>query len=571
MKVSDYIVEFLINKNITDVFGYPGGMVTHLMDSFGKYKEKISAHVNYHEQGAAFAACGYAQVSHKPGVAYATSGPGATNLITGIANSYFDSIPCIFITGQVNTYESKDSLLVRQRGFQETDIVQIVKPITKYAVQITNETDIKYELEKAFYICLEGRPGPVLLDIPMNIQRQEIEISKLEKYKTPTLNSDTLSTKYDVIIEELEKSERPCLIVGAGIKNSGVVKDLRKLAISLDIPIVSSMIATDVMQKDYKNYYGFIGAYGHRAANFIVAKSDLLISIGSRLDVRQTGVNKDNFAPNAKLIRVDVDKNEMTNQIKNDEIQIVEQLTAENINRLMKKINFNLKKDFSNWKKVCNEIRLKLEGFDKDATTNIIRDISRHISDNVVITTDVGQNQVWIPQAFEFKENQLALFSGGHGAMGYSLPAAIGAYYASRKPVICFSGDGGIQMNIQELQFIAREKLPIKIIILNNSSLGMIRHFQEMYFDSNYIQTVEYGGYSVPDFGKIANAYSIHYNKIHDIKELNENILLNDDSAIIEIVLNGNTYVFPKLSMGRPCQDQDPLIERNLYDYLMSI
>jgi len=571
MKVSDYIVEFLISKNISDVFGYPGGMVTHLMDSFGKYAEKISAHVNYHEQGAAFAACGYAQVSHKPGVAYATSGPGATNMITGIANAYFDSIPCIFITGQVNTYESKGDLLVRQRGFQETDIVQIVKPITKYATQITNEADIKYELEKAFYLCLEGRPGPVLLDIPMNIQRQEIDVSKLRSYIMPILKLDTASNRYDVIIEELEKSERPCLIVGAGIKYSGVVKNIRKLAVSLDIPIVSSMIAIDVMQNDSTNYYGFIGAYGHRTANFIVAKSDLLISIGSRLDVRQTGANKGNFAPNAKLIRIDIDKNEMTNRIKEDEIQIVEQLTAKNINTLIEKIKLNLKKDFTNWKKVCNEIKLKLKDIDKDKTTNIIENISKFIPDDVVITTDVGQNQVWVPQAFEFKENQLALFSGGHGAMGYSLPAAIGAYYASKKPVICFSGDGGIQMNIQELQFVAREKLPIKIIILNNASLGMIRHFQEMYFKSNYIQTIENRGYSVPDFGKIANAYGLQYNKIHDIKELDEGILLDNDSAIIEVVLNNNTYVFPKLSMGRPCQDQDPLIERNLYDYLMRI
>jgi len=571
MKVSDYIVEFLISKDITDVFGYPGGMVTHLMDSFGKYKDKISAHVNYHEQAAAFAACGYAQVSHKPGIAYATSGPGATNLITGIANSYFDSIPCIFISGQVNTYEAKGDLLVRQKGFQETDIVRIVESITKYAIQITSENDIKYELEKAYHICLEGRPGPVLLDIPMNIQRQEIEVSKLRSYDTPSTDLNTDVNRYNVILEELEKAERPCLLVGAGIKNSGLVEEFRKLTLSLGIPVVSSMIAIDVMKEEDPNYYGFIGAYGHRAANFIVAKCDLLISIGSRLDCRQTGVEKEKFAPNAKLIRIDIDKNEITNQIKKDEIQIVDDINAESLSLLTDKISEKFKKDFSSWKLVCNEINLKLKNIDKENTTSIVSALSRYIPDDVIITADVGQNQVWIPQAFEFKGKQKALFSGGHGAMGYSLPAAIGAYYASRKHVFCFNGDGGIQMNIQELQFIAREKLPIKIIIMNNSSLGMIRHFQEMYFESNYIQTIEDDGYSVPQFEKIAYAYDLPYYKIQDPNKIDANVFMNDEPIIIEVVLGNKTYVFPKLSMMRPCQDQDPLLDRNLYKYLMNI
>lgn len=571
MKISDYIVEFLISKGITDVFGYPGGMVTHLMDSFSKYKEQISAHVNYHEQAAAFAACGYAQASHKPGVAYATSGPGATNLITGIANSYFDSIPCIFITGQVNTYEGKGDLLVRQKGFQETDIVKIIEPVTKYAVKVTNEKDIKYELEKAYSICLEGRPGPVLLDIPMNIQRQEVEVSDLEGYNAKELGLNSDINRYDIIINELEKSNRPCLLVGAGIKNSGLVEKFRELATTLNIPVVSSMIAADVMKREDINNFGFIGAYGHRAANFIVAKCDLLISIGSRLDIRQTGANQDGFAPNARLIRIDADKDEMTNQIKKDEIQIVEKLESDSLGLLVDMVGNKVRKDYSNWKLICNEIKAKLEDLDNENSTRIIKELSGHIPDHVILTTDVGQNQVWVPQAFEFKEDQKVLFSGGHGAMGYSLPAAIGAYYATHKPVISFNGDGGIQMNIQELEFISRERLPIKIIIMNNSSLGMIRHFQEMYFESNFTQTVDKSGYSVPDFEKIANAYGLSYYNIKDAKQLNRSIFENEEPTIIEVALDNDTYVFPKLSMGRPNQDQDPLMDRELYEYLMNL
>jgi acetolactate synthase-1/2/3 large subunit len=571
MKVSDYIIEFFISNGITDVFGYPGGMVTHFMESFHQYRDKISAHVNYHEQGAAFAACGYAQVSHKPGIAYATSGPGATNLITGIANAYFDSIPCMFITGQVNTYEAAGDLLVRQRGFQETDIVEIVKPITKYAVQITDESDIRYELEKAYYLCLEGRPGAVLLDIPMNIQRQEIVASELKGYQPAGENVTSDSRRYEVLIKELKKSKRPCLLVGAGIKNSGLVEEFRKFASILGIPVVSSMISVDVVSKETSDFFGFIGAYGHRAANFIVAKCDLLISIGSRLDVRQTGSDNEKFAPKAKLIRIDVDPKEMTNLIKEDEIQIVDQLSPQGMKELTRLIKTSLHTDYKVWKKTCNEIVSALKDVDKENATDIVKELSRNISDNSIITTDVGQNQVWIPQVFEFKENQTALFSGGHGAMGYSLPAAIGAYYASHKTIYCFTGDGGIQMNIQELQFIARERLPIKVIILNNKALGMIRHFQEMYFDSNYYQTMENGGYSAPDFGKIAYAYGLPYYKVACDQPFVSELLYNEESAIIEVILDNYTYVFPKLSMNRPCQDQEPLIDRALYQYLMDL
>lgn len=567
MKISDYIVSFLAEKGITDVFGYPGGMVTHLMDSFGK-QDKIKAHVTYHEQGAAFAACGYAQTSLLPGVAYATSGPGATNLITGIANAYFDSIPCVFITGQVNTYESKGGYKVRQKGFQETDIISIVKSITKYAVQVVNPEDIQFELEKAYHLSLSGRPGPVLLDIPMNISRSEVNLNQIKHFIVETKKEEQcdLST----VVTELKSSKRPCILVGAGVKSSGMVDEFRKLSKKLSIPIVSSILAVDVLPHSDPNYYGFIGAYGSREANFIAAKCDLLISIGSRLDCRQTGSKKENFAPNAKIIRFDIDEDEMSNKIKNDEIQIVSDI-KNSISELYTIIDDDLNDKYSDWKNICLQIREKLSNLEIEDPNKIINAFSKLIPDNLVVTTDVGQNQMWVAQSFEVKNGQKILFSGGHGAMGYSLPAAIGAYYASRNKVIAFTGDGGLQMNIQELQFLAREKLPIKIVVLNNKSLGMIRHFQEMYFDSCFVQTIDQGGYSTPDLKKIAAAYNLDYFLINGEEDCSTECVKSEKPAIIEIAMNKPTYVFPKLSINMPSQDQDPLIDRELYNYLMNL
>ena len=316
MKVSDYIVEFFIEKNITDVFGYPGGMVTHLMDSFKKYEKSISAHVNYHEQASSFCACGYGQIKNIPGVAYATSGPGATNLLTGIANAYFDSTPTIFITGQVNTYEAKGELGVRQKGFQETDIVAMAKPITKYAKYIEFAEDIVYELEKAYQISMEGRKGPVLLDIPMNIFRANIEVNKAKKYEHKI---EEENTNIEIILSKLLKAKKPLIVAGAGIDLNGLNYEFKEMINKLGIPVVTSMIAIDLQNYNSKYNFGFIGAYGHRCANFLIEKADLIITLGTRLDCRQTGANKEFFARNAEIIRIDIDKDEMDNKIKEND------------------------------------------------------------------------------------------------------------------------------------------------------------------------------------------------------------------------------------------------------------
>ncbi len=569
MKASDYIVEYLIRKGITDVFGYPGGMVTQLMDSFARYSVRIAAHVTYHEQGAAFAACGYAQVSGKPGVAYATSGPGATNLITGICNAYFDSIPTVFITGQVNTNESKSGYGVRQRGFQETDIVSMVKPVTKYAAYVESPEKLPEYLDRAFTEAESGRMGPALLDIPMNIFRSEIyPQSTADSVKT--ISEDPSITK--ILTDALSCSERPCLIIGNGVKITNTGKQIRNFLEKYQIPAVTSMIAFDVLGNTSLNY-GFLGAYGTRTANFIAAKSDLIISIGSRLDIRQVGAKRENFAPNARIIRFDVDRNELSYPVHQDETQICTDMDS-----LMVSLeNIAPTQNYGQWIKVCDKIRSILENTDQNPISQMMNTLSKAVPRDAVITTDVGQNQVWTAQSFLLKEGQKVLFSGGHGAMGYALPAAIGACYACGKaPVYCITGDGGMQMNIQELQFIAREHLPVKIIVLNNNALGMIRHFQEMYFEGRYYQTKPQGGYTAPSFSKIADVYGIpsqaaSFENISDIFDEISTCFTDKEPYLLEVLIDRDTYVTPKLEFGKPNQDQEPLLDRPIYNSIMSL
>lgn len=568
MKVSDFIVEYLIEKGITHVFGYPGGMVTHLMDSFSKYGDRISAHVTYHEQGAAFAACGYAQTSGKVGVAYATSGPGATNLLTGVCNAFFDSIPTLFITGQVNTFEQKGQYGVRQRGFQETDIVSMAASVTKYAAKINSADEVKWHLDYAFHVAQSGRKGPVLLDIPMNIFRAEIDPDGLGYYNPLEQKVSASEDCYAVLAENLAKAKRPVLLLGNGIKSANATECVQQLLREVKIPTVSTMIAVDVVAGSELNY-GFIGAYGSRTANFIVAKSDLVITLGARLDVRQVGAKRENFAPEATIVRIDVDGGELEYKVRDNEIQI--QADVAQVVDILGRAVKNCEGEYSQWIRVCDMIREKLSGMDDRLPNRLTKTLSRFVPENTVMTTDVGQNQVWIAQSFDMKKGQKVFFSGGHGAMGYSLPAAIGCCLAQKNPVYSFNGDGGIQMNLQELQVIVREQLPVKIVIYNNNALGMIRHFQEMYFQDNYYQTVPAGGYTAPDFEKIAKAYGLDYFCVETEEDMDEHMFSGSKPCVIELKIRENTYVFPKLEFGKPNQDQEPLLDRQLFEELMTL
>lgn len=570
MKASDYIVEYLISKKVTDVFGYPGGMVTHLMDSFYKYSDRIKTHVTYHEQGAAMAACGFAQASGNIGVAYATSGPGATNLITGICNAFFDSIPTLFITGNVNTFEAKGDLKVRQRGFQETDIVGMVKNVTKYAGQIKDVDELRWALDYAFHIANSGRKGPVLLDIPMNIFRAEINPSLMKEYIAKTeIETTPIHTVISSINNELKQADRPVLLLGSGVKSCSDRNMPLRAARTLGIPVVTSMIAVDVLG-DEPLCYGFVGAYGHRAANFIVSKSDLVISIGSRMDIRQIGMKRDRFAPKARIIRIDIDASELEYRVHDDEISFV--CDAEQLFKYLLENNETNFKNYEAWNKICEEIRYLLNQEDEKKDIQManffMHEISKHFVKDAYITTDVGQSQVWTAQSMIIKSDQKMLFSGGHGAMGYSLPASIGCYWGSGRLVYSINGDGGFQMNMQEMQVIVRENIPVKIIVFNNYALGMIRHFQEMYFNGRYAQTVKNGGYVTPDFEGLAKAYGLPYYCIENENDIKEETFNGLFPAFIEVKLPVDTYVVPKLEFGKPNHDQEPLIDRKVFEYL---
>lgn len=571
MKVVDYIVDTLIREGVTDVFGYPGGSVTNLMEAFRGREKEIKAHSSYHEQGAAFAACGYALVSGKIGVAYATAGPGATNLLTGLCDAWFDSIPVIFFTGQVNTFETRGNMNIRQRGFQETDIVPMVHSVTKYAVQIKSADELPQELHKALYLARSGRPGPVLLDLPMNVQRMDIPEDVIEATEAPVMDE-----KGDSGIEEmaqqkvqalLARATRPCLLLGAGVKLAGCSEALCKEAERLGVPIVTSMIAVDAAAGS-EQAFGFVGAYGERPANFIVAKSDLVIAIGSRMSIRQVGFKRENFAPKAQLVRFDIDPGELAYTVHGDEHDFC--LDARTVVEILQSCKTCQRQA---WLAVCHAIANKLCHMDDTPGNQWAEMLGKYMTGAGVVTTDVGQNQVWVAQSFPIDKQQV-LFSGGHGAMGFSLPAAIGACYAHPgKVVVCFAGDGGLQMNIQELQMVVRERLPIKIMVFNNHALGMIRHFQEMYFDRHYYQTKAEGGYTVPDFARVAEAYGIRSRTLNSVDEIaTYQEELHDSTPVLwQINLPDDTYIKPKLRFGSPNQDQEPLLDRRLYEEIMAM
>lgn len=573
IKASDYIVEFLIKKGITDVFGYPGGMVTHLMDSLDKYSHSIRTHLNYHEQASAMAACGWAEMMGKPGVAYATSGPGATNLLTGIACAYYDSIPSIFLTGQVNTYEQKTYQGGRQKGFQETDIVSMATPITKMAKMVKSADDLPKTLELAYQTAMEGRRGPVLLDIPMNVSREYILKGRISEVVEQTQESNgscaKLDKSVDRILEKLQKSYRPVLLAGHGVALSNMQGVFRQLVDTLQIPVVSSMIAVDVLPSSSVYSYGMIGAYGVRWANYILNHSDCILSLGSRLDCRQTGVNTNLFAPDASLLRIDIDSGEFENQISEKEEQFCFDLSSF-LPKLLKNAK-NYTWNYRAWNNACNSVRTLLRQAETlEEGNNAIREISEVIPGGTCVTTDVGQNQVWVAQSFKVKEQQRLLFCGGHGAMGYSLPSAIGAALASGKMTVAIMGDGGLQMNLQELEFVAREQLPIKIIVINNQALGMIHHFQEMYFGSNYVQTDDKKGYTVPDCMQIAQAYGLRNVQYQSADQISQ-YFKDDKPVVIEVRISQQTHVFPKLGMNKPIDDQEPPLSDDLRKRIIDI
>ena len=574
MKLSDYIVEFLQRKGIRHFFGYQGTMIAHVVDSIERNPETEN-HSSYNEQGAAFAACGYAQAKEECACAYATSGPGAVNLLSGVADAYYDSLPVIFLTGQLNTYEYSGIEGLRQQGFQETDIVGMAKPITKYAVQIRNPEDIVQELNKAYHIATTGRRGPVLIDLPMNIQRSEVE-NPVYDMTFEDIHTDAAQAQKaaDTILEALETAKRPVIMLGHGVDSSASQRELRQ------IPIITSVLAKSVLGYEHPLNFGCIGgAYGHRYANMIAnAKSDLLLCFGISLCTRQIGTKVHEFAKGAKIIRVDIDSCNLQRDIhENGANEVKLQAETGAVIDCLSRAAVQKPDEYREWLNVCNEIKENLQAVDDQTPerypNRMIASLSEMLEDTSAIAVDVGQHMVWSYQSFKNHEGQKLLFSGGHGAMGYGLPAAIGAYYATGKPTACICGDGAFQMNIQELEWVKRENLPIKMMVMNNGALGMIRHLQRDYFDCLFAGTTDGCGFASCDFSKVAQAYGISSKRMwcDDVKEEAPEFLEGQGPKLLEIMLEHGTFAYPKTCLGEPIHNQQPYAPKAVYDRLMEL
>ena len=562
MKASDFIALFLEKKGINHVFELSGGMITHLLDSLNQ-KTKINIVTMHHEQGASFAADAYGRVTGLPGVALATSGPGATNLLTGIGNAYFDSSPCIFITGQVNRHEQKGDRPIRQLGFQETDIITMAKPITKACFLINEPSDIPEIFKKAFKIATEGRPGPVLIDIPMDVQRADIDcfMDDLEVRESLMVSKNNL----EQLSKAIKSAKKPLILVGRGIRAGGCKKAFDSFLNQTQIPVISTLLGLDVVAYDEQLRVGFIGTYGNRWANIAFGESDLVIVLGSRLDIRQTGADT-KFIENRVIFHVDCEKGEINNRVKGC-VAIHSDLT----NFFNSFVNYtkNNKVYFKlpvNWLNHINDLKIKWPDIKELNPVGInpnlfMHQLSAASKKAFAYIADVGSHQMWAAQSLHLNSDQLFLTSGGMGAMGFSLPGGIGASIANQnKPVVVIVGDGSMQLNIQELQTIVRNKLPIKIVVMNNQTLGMIRQFQDSYFESRYQST--YWGYDVPDFEKIAKAYGIDAMTINNPSQANTAVdwLWNNENKpqLLQVMIDAHTNTYPKIAFGRPITDMEP-------------
>jgi len=579
MTVADYILKFLISKKVNNVFLMNGGAISFIVDAFSRNRN-IKYTCVAHEQSAAMMADAYSRAGRGFGATMVTSGPGAQNLITGIACSWFDSIPVMHISGQVNAFElssnNKTTKKVRQIGFQETDIVSMVRPITKFAYQIRKPEEIKYILEKAYYLAKNGRPGPVLIDIPMNFQREKINLKNIKTFKKPKIAKKNIKIKNYIykIQQALKNSQRPALIIGGGVRISNAHKELYEFLKKINIPIITTWTGLDIIDYKHKNYIGTIGVYGSRAANFVTQNADLILNFGSRLDTRVTGGKPKTFARCAKIISVDVDRHEL-NKKRGLNIYLKINLDLKyflsSANTYLGDYNYSITKQ---WESICQKWKLdypnvtRLHHQQKKYVNPycLFDKLSNKLNNKDIIVGDTGSNLTWAVQAFKIKIGQRFFAAYGNSPMGYALPAALGAYLANnKKKIICIIGDAGLQINIQELQTMVANNIPIKILVINNKGYGIIKQFQELYLKTRYEATIPSKGVTNPDFKKISNAYKINYSEINNNKEIDKilsRVLSSKKSEFINILVNPNQKIIPKLQFGKPIEDLSPLLSR---------
>ncbi len=544
MTGAQIMVESLKKEGVEIIFGYPGGVLLPLCDQL--YDSGINFILVRHEQGAAHAADGFARSSGKIGVCITTSGPGATNLVTGLATAYMDSVPIVAITGQVATH------LIGSDAFQEVDITGITRPITKHNYIIRDVHDIAKTVKEAFYIANSGRPGPVLIDLPVDIQRAEAKFEYPSKVEIRSYNP--VYEGHPLQIERawkmIEESKKPLLIAGGGIISANASEELKKFIETAEIPVTFTLMGLGSLPVDHPMSLGMLGMHGTKYANYAVVETDLLISAGARFDDRITG-KVENFAPNAKIIHIDIDPTSISKNIDVD-VPIVGN-AKDVLKKLNEKVKPLAKKEWiakiKQWKQkyplTYEKVALKPQ--------YIIEKISDLLPEDAIICTEVGQNQMWTAQYYKFRRPRTFITSGGLGTMGFGFPAAIGVQMANPgKTVVDIAGDGSIQMNIQELATAVYRHLPIKIIILNNGSLGMVRQWQELFYKKRYAYTCTEN--VQPDFVKLAEAYgAIGYRvaSMEAFDKIIEQVLnVKDKPVILDCKIAQEENVFPMVPAG---------------------
>ncbi len=591
IKVSDFVAKFIEEHKDTgnSIFMVSGGGNMHLIDSLGK-NDNLEFICNHHEQACTIASEGYARVTNKIGISYVTTGPGGTNAITGVYGAWVDSIPTLTISGQVKfetTIASEPNLNLRQLGDQEINIIDLVKPVTKYAQMITDKNSIKYHLQKAIYLAKEGRPGPVWLDIPLDIQGAMVDEDDLIEYEVP--KKKIYDLKIEEVVNSLKKAKRPVIIAGNGVRLSDSINELRALIEEKDIPMVTTISGIDLIPTEHKLFFGRPGILGERAANFIVQNSDLVIVLGTRLNLRILSFNWEYFAREAKKIMIDIDENELNKKTFIPDIKINADV-KEFITALSTALNEPL--DTKEWLVYCNKIKtqypvlLQEQKDRKDYVSSYYFPtlLSQKLPKNAVVLTGNGIAYTSTYQTYSVREGDRVFANLGCASMGYDLPAAIGACVANdHNDVICLTGDGSIQMNIQEFQTIIHNKMPIKIFMYNNNGYLSIRITQTSYFKKNFVGEGPISGVSIPDMKKLAEVYGFKVFKINTNKEAEEKldqILAEEGPVFCEVMLDPIEEIGPKVAsfkkedgtiVSKPLEDLAPFLPRDEFKENMII
>jgi acetolactate synthase-1/2/3 large subunit len=582
MKISDYVMDYIASLGVDTVFCVTGGGAMHLNNSLGQ-SEKLNGVFMLHEQGASIAAEAYARIHEGYGVCLVTSGPGATNAVTGCVGSYIDSIPVIYISGQAKRADLVGDQKIRQFGIQEVDIISIVKSYTKYAVQVDSPETIKYELEKAVFLANDGRPGPVWIDLPLDIQASDVNPDSLESFISKKNDYSVKDSDIDKTIEAINKASKPVIVLGHGIRLSRSEDKARELFEYLGFPVLTSWNGVDLIESDHPLYYGRPGAVGQRAANLIEQGADLVITIGTRLNILSTGYNYDSFLLNAYHIMVDIDENEMNKKSVKPDLKVA--ADAESfINSLLERKDEINKIDISKWMNHCDELLKNYPIFTSDikASEDLVStyDLVKVVSDNmngedIYQFTSSGTSVDIAMKVFEIKKGQRAFLSSGLASMGYDIPSSIGSCVASGgKRTVCITGDGSIAMNIQELEVVKRLKLPIKLFVTDNSGYSMIYQSQSGNFGRLTGCTAD-DGLTLPDMGKVAEAFGIKSFLIDNPDKLETVVkdTLNYDGPALCVVKTDITQkILPKQvnymkedgqMASRPIEDMGPLLERD--------